>query len=95
MNASTWIREEKALDQMFPALDREILDNTMANRNTMLITQPDYKYQDEKLTNQLFRHRVKTLYIAVLVLAIAAFISVLAACYVVTRSAYFSHIKII
>lgn len=40
-------------------------------------------------SDQLLQNHVKPLHVAALVLAIAALISVLAACYVITRSANF------
>jgi len=51
--------------------------------------QSDRKYDDSaKSVDRLLRDRVRALHIAALVLAIAALISVLASCYVVTRSAH-------
>jgi len=86
-NAST--RERKAqMDQTRSAMIRKtLMDSLMStNRDTTLTLQPDRKYEDPtESIDRLFRNRIRTLHIAALILAIAALISVLTSCYVVTR----------
>ncbi|XP_011703812.1 PREDICTED: uncharacterized protein LOC105459460 [Wasmannia auropunctata] len=88
-NASTWTRERKVqMNQTHSTMDREMLmdELTSTNRNTILTLQSDRKYDDPtKSADQLLRSRIRALHIAALVLAVAALISVLASCYVVTR----------
>ncbi|TGZ46995.1 uncharacterized protein [Temnothorax longispinosus] len=85
----TWTRERKVqMDQTRSTVDRGVLmgDLTSTNRDTMLTLRPDRKYEDStESADRLLRNRIKALHIAALVLAIAALISVLASCYVVTR----------
>ncbi|KAL0101057.1 hypothetical protein PUN28_018726 [Cardiocondyla obscurior] len=86
-NASAWPRERK--DRMRIAADREVSINdlTSGNRDATLTSQADRKSQDstESATEQTIRNRIRALHVAALVLAVAALISVLASCYVVTR----------
>lgn len=87
-NASTWMRERKIqMDQTRSASRGPLMDSPMStNRDTKLTLQPDRKYEDStESTDQFLRNRIKALHIAALVLAVAALISVLASCYVVTR----------
>ncbi|XP_011873556.1 PREDICTED: uncharacterized protein LOC105565181 [Vollenhovia emeryi] len=81
-NASTWTHERQA--QMRSTADREAPMDGLTSTNTTLTLQPDRKYQDSR-EDRLVRNHIRALHIAALVLAVAALISVLASCYVVTR----------
>lgn len=78
------------MDQTHSANRGTLMDSPMStNRDTKLTLQPDRKYEDStESADQFLRNRIKALHIAALVLAVAALISVLASCYVVTRFAY-------
>ncbi|XP_026829100.1 uncharacterized protein LOC105278474 [Ooceraea biroi] len=84
-NASTWTHERKLqLDQARGSMDRET-----SNRNaTSTMRRSERKQEDPSRSSgsdRLLRDRVTALHVAAFVLAVAAFISVLASCYVVTR----------
>lgn len=95
-NASMWTRERKTqMNQTRSTMDHEApMDGlTSTNRDAMLTMQPDQKYEDStESADRLLQNRIRALHIAAFVLAVAALISVLASCYVVTRFVYlFSH----
>ncbi|XP_029179092.1 uncharacterized protein LOC114946646 [Nylanderia fulva] len=78
--------ERKMLERTRSAMDREMLDGPLTNRDASATeVQPDRKYHDSDGVVQLVSDRVRALHVAALILAIAALISVLASCYVVTR----------
>jgi len=90
-NASTREREAQ-MDQTRSAMVRKtLMDSLMStNHDTTLTLQPERKYENPtESIDRFFRNRIRTLHIAAFVLAIAALISVLTSCYVVTRFAYF------
>lgn len=71
------------------AMDREMLDGPANRDATSTEVQPDRKYDNsdgEFGVVRLVNDRVRALHVAALILAVAALISVLASCYVVTRS---------
>lgn len=70
------------------AMDREMLDGPANRDATSTEVQPDRKYDNsdgEFGVVRLVNDRVRALHVAALILAVAALISVLASCYVVTR----------
>ncbi|XP_011168300.2 uncharacterized protein LOC105201798 isoform X2 [Solenopsis invicta] len=90
VNAWTRERKEDGINEMRSTMDREtpmIGPTTLStNRDTTLMLQPDRKHRDPtESANQLLRNRIRTLHIAALVLSVAALMSILASCYVVTR----------
>ncbi|XP_029666050.1 uncharacterized protein LOC115237247 [Formica exsecta] len=81
---STWKKTQT--ERTRSAMDREMLDHGPVNRDATPTMQPNRKYDDSaESVDGLLRNRVRALHVAALVLAIAALISVLASCYVVTR----------
>ncbi|XP_050462437.1 uncharacterized protein LOC126857250 [Cataglyphis hispanica] len=83
-NTSTWRKTQT--ERTRSAMGREMLDHGTVNRDVTPMMQPDRKYDDSaESIDGLLRDRVRALHVAALVLAIAALISVLASCYVVTR----------
>ncbi|CAK9812627.1 hypothetical protein ANTPLA_LOCUS7467 [Anthophora plagiata] len=89
VNVSTWIHEKERVDPVKPpTLDYTGSFNGMSSsRDIMGSIQPDPGsiVGGRESSDQFLQNRVKPLHVAALVLAIAALISVLAACYVITR----------
>ncbi|XP_076661514.1 uncharacterized protein LOC143365320 [Halictus rubicundus] len=88
VNLSTWTNDKDSAD---PAAATTLdytgsLNGLSSDRNIMGPIQPDPgPIAGGQESDQLLQSRVKPLHVAALVLAIAALISVLAACYVITR----------
>ncbi|XP_043597308.1 uncharacterized protein LOC122574147 [Bombus pyrosoma] len=88
INVSTWIHDKETPDAVEPTLDYTGSFNGMSSgRDIMGSIQPDPGpiAGGRESPDQFLENRVKPLHVAALVLAIAALISVLAACYVITR----------
>ncbi|XP_003704365.2 uncharacterized protein LOC100880908 [Megachile rotundata] len=85
VNVSTWIHEGPV--RVEPTLDHAGTLNAVPNENLMGSIESDQGPMSggRKSSDQFVQNRVKPLHVAALVLAIAALISVLAACYVITR----------
>ncbi|XP_076223565.1 uncharacterized protein LOC143174495 isoform X2 [Nomia melanderi] len=90
VNVTTWIHDRDGRDGRDPV--RTTLDyagsfnGLSSQRNAMGSIQPDSSLiGGQESPDQLLQSRVKPLHFAALLLAIAALISVLAACYVITR----------
>ncbi|KOX69304.1 hypothetical protein WN51_04341 [Melipona quadrifasciata] len=91
-NASTWTGDNERPDPEEHALNYTgSFNRTSPSRDVMGSIQPDPGpiAGGRESPDQFPENRVKPLHVAALVLAIAALISVLAACYVVTRSGKF------
>lgn len=93
-NASTWAPERtKVTNPTRSAVGLGVPESDMSTGHdtTPTIRRSDRQHEDsaEFSNDRLLRSRVKALHVAALVLAVAALISVLASCYVVTRFAYF------
>ncbi|XP_032677412.1 uncharacterized protein LOC116846993 isoform X2 [Odontomachus brunneus] len=89
-DASTWTPERrKVMDPARSAVGLGTPENGVStSRDTMPTIQQGVRQHEDsaELTgDRLLRNRVKALHVAALVLAVAALISVLASCYVVTR----------
>ncbi|EFN85889.1 hypothetical protein EAI_08510 [Harpegnathos saltator] len=88
-NASTWMAQRKLLDPPRSALNLGPPESSLPeNRDATPTIRDDRQHEDSvELSSDRFpRGRVKALHVAALVLAVAALISVLASCYVVTRN---------
>ncbi|XP_015432387.1 PREDICTED: uncharacterized protein LOC107188589 [Dufourea novaeangliae] len=88
VNVSTWIHDKDSPDPIETTLDYAgSLNGLSSHRDIMGSIQPDPgpTAGGQESSDQLLQSRVKPLHVAALVLAIAALISVLAACYVITR----------
>lgn len=84
-STSAWTREWKTTDPTRFAVKPETPSGAeSASRDATLMVHPDRK-SDEESTDRPLRQRVQALHIAAFVLAVAALISVLASCYVITR----------
>ncbi|XP_017766861.1 PREDICTED: uncharacterized protein LOC108555605 [Eufriesea mexicana] len=86
--SSTWIHDKGSTDPVEPTFDYPGSFNGMSSsRGIMGSIQPDPGpiAGGRESSDQFLQNRVKPLHVAALVLAIAALISVLAACYVITR----------
>ncbi|XP_053982629.1 uncharacterized protein LOC128886537 [Hylaeus anthracinus] len=88
VNVSTWTHDEERPDVEEPTLNYPgAFNGISSHRDVMGSIQPDPgpTAGGRESSDQLLQNRVKPLHVAALVLAIAALISVLAACYVITR----------
>ncbi|XP_043264914.1 uncharacterized protein LOC122404756 [Colletes gigas] len=88
VNVSTWIHDEDRTDLEEPTVDYDgTFNGISSHRDVMGSIRPDPGAiaGGRESSDQLLQNRVKPLHVAALVLAIAALISVLAACYVITR----------
>ncbi|XP_076240809.1 uncharacterized protein LOC143183200 isoform X2 [Calliopsis andreniformis] len=88
VNVSTWIHDNDRSNALEPSLNHTgSFDEISAHRDIIGTVQPDLGpiAGGQESSDQLHQNRVKPLHVAALVLAIAALISVLAACYVITR----------
>ncbi|XP_076678961.1 uncharacterized protein LOC143374609 isoform X2 [Andrena cerasifolii] len=88
VNVSTWIHDKDRPDPVEPTLDYAgSFGEISPHRGVMGSIQPDPGpiAGGRESSVQLLQNHVKPLHVAALVLAIAALISVLAACYVITR----------
>lgn len=87
-DASTWTPERKVMDPVRSTLDFGTIKNGVStSRDVTPTIQSNWQGEDsaELTGDRLLRSRVKALYVAALFLAVAALISVMASCYVITR----------
>jgi len=88
-NASAWARERKLqMDHGSMAMNREAPNSNA----TSTMRRSERKHEEDPArsgSDRFLADRVKALHVAALVLAVAALISVLGSCYVVTRSIYY------
>ncbi|XP_076180289.1 uncharacterized protein LOC143153218 [Ptiloglossa arizonensis] len=89
VNMSAWIHDKERPDPVEPIVNYagSTFNGISSHRDVMGSIQPDPGpiAGGRESSDQLLQNRVKPLHVAALVLAIAALISVLAACYVITR----------
>ncbi|XP_026668139.1 uncharacterized protein LOC108623457 isoform X2 [Ceratina calcarata] len=97
VNVSTWIHDgEKPTDPIQATLGYAGSFNGMSSSKDVMGSiqhDPGPVAGGQEPLDQHFQNRVKPIHVAVLALAIAALISVLAACYVITRYASFYYLS--